>query len=103
MTGFTVTPDSLPPLADQLRQVATDLVAQWGPVREQSLAVHFGRGDDMVSPLIQISIQGAVALLDSCVSTSADALNGYATGLEKMAKTFGENEQNIVTLIKAKQ
>lgn len=100
MAGFTVDPDSFPPLAGQLRQAGEQLQAAWEPVMQQSRSVRFGRGDDVVSPLIQVSLQGAVALVDSCIKSSSDALNGYADGLEAMGKTYADTEQSTKTMMK---
>ncbi len=100
MTGFTVDPDTFGPLAGQLRQVADQLQTAWEPVRQQSLSVQFGRGDDVVSPLIQVSLQGAVSLVDSCLASSAKALHGYADGLEAMGKTYAEAEHGTTTMLK---
>jgi hypothetical protein len=61
--------------------------------------VQFGRGDDVLSPLIQVSIQGAVALVDSCMQTSATALSDYADGLAQMGKTYREVEDGTKTLM----
>jgi hypothetical protein len=101
MAGFTVDPDSFAPLGAQLRASGDQLQSSWEPVLEQSQSVRFGRGDDVVSPLIQVSIQGAVALVDSCVKSSVEALSGYADGLESMGRTYSDAEQGNKTLMKA--
>jgi hypothetical protein len=104
MSGeFTVSPESFSPVAGQLRQVSDQLQSSWAPVRSQSQSVHFGRGDDMVSPLIQVSLQGAIALVDSCITSSAKSLHGYADGLESMGKTYADAEQNNTALMTAKK
>ncbi len=103
MSGaFTVQPESFDPTAAQLRQVCDGLQAGWEPVRSESQAVKFGRGDDMVSPLIQVSLQGAVALVDSCISSSAKSLHGYADGLVSMGKTYADAEHTNNSLMTAK-
>lgn len=99
MTGFTVDPDSLPPLAARLRQAGEQLQAAWTPVRAQTAAVHFGRGDDVVSPLIKVSLEGAAGLVDSCIATSVAALGGYADGLESMARTYADAEERTTGVV----
>jgi hypothetical protein len=93
MAGFTVQPESLGPVAAQLRQAGEQLAASWQPVVSQSQSVRFGRGDDMVSPLIRVSLEGAMSIVDSCVKSCTTALGGYADGLESMAKTYSDAEQ----------
>ncbi|MGI8761256.1 MAG: hypothetical protein ACR2LF_08190 [Jatrophihabitantaceae bacterium] len=99
MGQFTVDPDSFGPLADQLRHSAADLETAWAPVLQQSQSLHFGRGDDLISPLIQVSIQGAVALVDSCMKSSAKALTGYAGGLQQMGATYRQAEEHTTSLL----
>lgn len=101
MSGFTVQPESLAPVAAQLRQAADQLEQAWAPVRSASQSVHFGGGTDMVSPLIQVSLQGAVSLVDSCLSSSASALRGYADGLEQMGRTYDGAELDNAALFRA--
>lgn len=98
--GFTAQPESFPPSAQQIRQAGQQLAAAWAPVKDQSESVPFGRGDDMVSPLIQVSLQGAIALVDSCVASSAKALAGYADGLQAMGETYTQAEQDTTTMLK---
>lgn len=98
-TEFTVDPDTFGPLAEQLRQAGNDLHSAWGPIMGQTQGVQFGRGDDVLSPLIQISLEGAVSLVDSCVTSSAEALSGYADGLDNMAKTFADVESDTTTMM----
>lgn len=100
MAGFTVDPDSFAPTAQQLRQAGSQLESSWGPVMNQSQSVHFGGGDDVLSPLIQVSLQGAVALVDSCIKSSVEALNGYADGLESMGKIYAAVEQGNKSMMK---
>lgn len=100
MTGFTVDPDTFGPVAEQIRQAGTQLPTAWEPVRAQSEAVQFGRGDDMISPLIQVSIQGAVSLVDRCIQTSATALSGYADGLDRMGDTYRDVETGTTHMMK---
>jgi hypothetical protein len=100
MAGFTVDPDSFAPLAAQLRQAADQLQSSWEPVKQQSGSVRFGRGDDVLSPLIQVSLEGAVSLVDSCLASSVDALHGYADGLESMGTTYADTEQGTTSMMK---
>ena len=92
MTGFTVDPSSFSPVAGQLRDVAGQLDTAWGPVKAQTQEVKFGRGDDPVSPLIQVSLQAAVQLVDSSITSSGTSLHSYAAGLLRMASTYHETE-----------
>ncbi len=103
MAGFTVSPESLGPVAAQLRQAGEQLDAGWQPVISQSRSVRFGRGDDVVSPLIQVSLEGAVSILDSCVKSCTTALSGYADGLESMAQTYSDAEQQTTGLLTPQQ
>jgi hypothetical protein len=100
VSGFTVSPESLGPVAAQLRQAGAQLEASWQPVVGQSQSVRFGRGDDVVSPLIQVSLEGAVSLVDSCIRSCTTALNGYADGLESMARTYTDAEQHTNVIFK---
>jgi hypothetical protein len=100
MAGFTVQPETFGPIADQMRQAGEQLQSSWEPVLGQSQSVPFGRGDDVVSPLIQVSLQGAVSLVDSCIKSCTDALNGYADGLESMARTYSDVEDQTNSMMK---
>lgn len=101
MSGFTVQPESFAPVAAQLREAAAQLQEAWAPVRSASQGVHYGAGTDLVSPLIQVSLQGAVSLVDSCLSSSASALHGYADGLEQMGRTYDGAELDNAALFRA--
>jgi hypothetical protein len=101
MPGFTVDPDSLPPLAARLRHAGDELQSSWEPVARQSQSVRFGRGDDVLSPLIQVSLEGAVSLVDSCIPSSVAALAGYADGLEAMGRTYAGAEQGTTAIMRA--
>lgn len=100
MTGFTADPESLSAAAQQMRQVAQQLVPAWQPVAQQTESVRFGEGYDIVSPLIQATLMGALQIVNSCVATSTDALNDYADGLESMAKTYGDTESGITAMLR---
>ncbi|GAB2467259.1 hypothetical protein [Jatrophihabitans fulvus] len=98
---FTVRPDSFPPSAQELRTAAQNLVAAWQPVAQQTQSVRFGAGYDMVSPLVQVSLQGALSLVDSCVQSSAEALGEFADGLESMGRIYDSVEQDTTALMTA--
>jgi uncharacterized protein YukE len=92
---FSVQPDSFTPAANQLRGVAEQIVSAWEPVREQSAAVRFGRGDDVLSPLVQVSLEAAMSLVDETMNTCSQALADYADGLEDMGKTYQDTDDLI--------
>jgi hypothetical protein len=101
VTGFTVSPETFAPVSAQLRQAADQLQSAWSPVRGASQSVHYGSGTDMVSPLIQTSLNAAVQLVDSCVSTSMRALHGFADGLDSMSRTYSGTEQGNTEMFHA--
>jgi hypothetical protein len=98
--GFSVQPESFAPAAQQLSSAAEQLLSQWAPLRAQTEAVRFGRGDDPVSPLIQVSLAGAVSLVENCMSSTAKVLGQVATGLEKMGKNYQEVEEGTDAAIR---
>jgi len=100
MSGFTVSPESFAPVAAQLRAAAEDVATAWTPVRGASQQVHCG-STDQVSPLIQVSLQAAVSLVDSCLSSAATALHGYADGLEQMGRSYDSAEAETSALFRA--
>jgi hypothetical protein len=90
---FQVQPSTFAPAAAQLRQVAQQLVTMWEPVKQQTGEVKFGRGDDMLSPLIQVSLEGATMLVDDCIQTSSQVLSAFGDGLEAMGANYQEAEE----------
>lgn len=100
MTGFTVQPETLSSAAAQMRDVARQLAPAWQPVAHQTESVKFGRGDDVVSPLIQASLMGALQIVNSCITTSTQALDDYAAGLDAMAKTYASTETSNQSMFK---
>ena len=100
MSGFTVQPESFAPVAAQLRAAADGVTSAWAPVRGSSQAVRCG-STDQVSPLIQVSLQAAVSLVDSCLSSAAAALHGYADGLEHMGRSYDGAEVETSALFRA--
>ena len=102
MSGeFQVRPSTFAPAAAQLRQVAQQLVTMWEPVKQQSGEVKFGRGDDILSPLIQVSLEGAVMLVDDCIQSSAEVLSAFGDGLEAMGINYQEAEQGTDELMQS--
>lgn len=99
MAGFQVTPESFAPVAGQMRDVANQLIQAWQPVATQSQGVQFGRGDDIVSPLIQVSLQGAVALVNSSINSAAEALGSYADGLDAVGQLYLDTEQGTTSML----
>jgi hypothetical protein len=73
----------------------------WEPVRQQSGEVKFGRGDDVLSPLIQLSLEGAVMLVDDCINSSAEVLSAFGDGLEQMGATYSDAEQGSDELMQS--
>lgn len=102
-SGFTVDPDSFEPVAGQLRAVAGQLDSEWAPVKAQTQEVKFGRGDDPVSPLIQVSLQAAIELVDSSVTSSSKALHSYADGLQRMGRTYHDTESSTTQMMSGGQ
>lgn len=103
MSGFSVEPASFSPAAQEFRAVAQRLTQLWEPVRAQSAAVRFGRGDDILGPLIQVSLAGAVALVEECLSSCAEALGDYADGLELMGRRYQESDDAATDLFRARE
>jgi hypothetical protein len=93
--GFSAAPDSFPNAANRLRVVAQGVLDAWAPARQHTLGVRFGRGDDLLSPLIQVSLSSAVRLIDSSLSTSAQALAEAADALEQMGATYQEADLGV--------
>jgi len=93
--GFSAVPDSFPNAATRLRAVAQGVLDAWAPARAQTLGVRFGRGDDLLSPLIQVSLSSAVRLIDSSLATSAQALADTADALEQMGATYQDADLGV--------
>jgi len=101
MAGFSVNPDDLHTAGDTLVQAGGDLHQQWQQLKAQTMAIHFGQ-TDMVAPLIQMTLMGAVAIADSCFGTSHEALGSYSDGLRTMAKHYEDAEDQTMSLFTAK-
>jgi len=93
--GFHVVPASFPVAANGLRDVAQGILDAWSPVREQTAAVRFGRGDDLLSPLIQVSLTSAVGLIDASMSTTAQHLAEAADALEVMGRRYEQVDADV--------
>lgn len=93
--GFTAVPESFPVAADTLRRVAAGVVEAWAPVREQTLAVHYGRGDDVLSPLVQLTLSSAADLVGRSVATTAVHLTEAADALEQMGATYAATDEGV--------
>ena len=48
---------------------------------------------------VELGRKGAMALVDSCLQTSGEALADYADGLDAMAKTYSETEQTTTSMM----
>jgi hypothetical protein len=55
---------------------------------------------DMVAPLIQMTLMGAVAVADSCFGSSHEALGSHADGLHNMAKQYQTTEDDTSAMFK---
>lgn len=93
--GFQVAPESFPAAANRMRDVAQGIIDAWAPVRGQTTAIRYGRGDDLLSPLIQVSLSSAVGLIDRCVSTTAQHLSEAADALEVMGKQYEQSDAGV--------
>lgn len=93
--GFQVVPESFPTAANRMREVAQGVVDAWAPVRAQTTAIRYGRGDDLLSPLIEVSLSSAVGLIDGCVSTTAQHLAEAADALEVMGKQYEQSDAGV--------
>ena len=93
--GFTAVPESFPVAADELRRVAAGVVDAWTPVREQTLGVHYGRGDDLLSPLVQVTLGSAAGLVERSVATTVDHLLEAADALETMGTTYARTDDGV--------
>ncbi|HYU65643.1 MAG TPA: hypothetical protein VEK09_02730 [Jatrophihabitantaceae bacterium] len=100
MAGFLVNPDDFHTTGDALVQAGGDLHQQWEQLKAQTMGIKFGQ-TDMVAPLIQMTLMGAIAVADSCFGTSHQALGTYSDGLHTMAKHYQDAEENSATLFKA--
>jgi hypothetical protein len=98
--GFTITPDDLHTAGAGLEQAGADLHDQWQQLKARTLAITYG-STDMVSPLIQMTMMGAVLIADSCFGSSKDALGDHAAALRAAAGHYADAEQSNSALFKA--
>jgi uncharacterized protein YukE len=100
VTGFQITPDHLTTAGSAMDQAGGDLHAQWQQLKQRTVAIRCGT-TDTVSPLIQMTLLGAVAIADSCFGTSKDALSSHRDALANAAKQYGDAEDSTTALFKA--
>lgn len=98
--GFQITPDDLHQTGAAMEQAGGDLHTQWQVLKQQTASIKFGT-TDMVSPLIQMTLMGAVAIADSCFGSSKDALAGHADALRSAAGHYADAESNTTGLFNA--
>lgn len=91
MTGFSVTPDDFHTTGASMQQAGEDLHGQWQQLKAETQAIKFG-STDMVSPLIQMTLMGAVAIADSCFGTSKGALDSHSEALRNAAGHYSDAE-----------
>jgi uncharacterized protein YukE len=99
-SGYSVTPDDLHAAGAAMDQAGGNLHAQWEQLKAQTMAIQFGQ-TDVVAPLIQMTLMGAVAVADSCFGSSHDALGSHADGLRKMATQYQSTEDDTSSMFKA--
>lgn len=100
MSVLQVNPDDFHATGRALDAAGGDLHEQWQQLKQQTMAIHFGE-TDMVAPLIKMTLLGAVAIADSCFSSSRDALGSHADGLRSMADTYRNSEADTKAMFKA--
>jgi hypothetical protein len=100
MAGFTIQPDDLHTTGQALDQAGGDLHTQWQQLKAQTLAIRYG-STDAISPLIQMTMLGAVAIADSCFGSSRDAMSGHAQALRSAAQHYTDAEASSSALFSA--
>lgn len=100
MSGFRVDPDDFHAAAGALEQSGADLHEQWQQLKQETMSIRFGE-TDMVAPLIQMTLMGAVMIADSCFGTSKDALTGHSGALRSAATQYASAEETSTALFKA--
>ena len=100
MAGFTIQPDDLHAAGKALDQAGTDLHGQWQQLKARTMAIKYG-STDTISPLIQLTMMGAVAIADSCFGSSRDALGSHADALRSAAQHYTDAETNSRALFSA--
>jgi len=99
MTGFSVDPEQLRAAGKTMDQAGTDLHAQWQQLKARTESIHFGT-TDTVSPLIQMTLMGAVAIADSCFGTSKDAMTSHSDALHSAAGHYENAETQTASMFK---
>jgi len=99
MTGFSIDPDHLRTAGKAMDQAGGDLHAQWQQLKARSQAIKFGT-TDTVSPLIQMTLMGAVAIADSCFGTSKDAMTSHSDALHRSAQHYQDAETQNASMLK---
>ncbi len=100
MAGFTIQPDDLHTTGQALDQAGGDLHSQWQQLKARTLSIQYG-STDSISPLIQMTMLGAVAIADSCFGSSREAMSSHATALRSAAQHYTEAEANSSALFSA--
>jgi hypothetical protein len=95
--GFQIDPEALHTTGAAMEQAGGDLHSQWEALKQQTTSIKFGT-TDMVAPLIQMTLMGAVAIADSCFGSSKDALGGHADALRNAAGHYADAESNTTSL-----
>jgi uncharacterized protein YukE len=100
MGEFTVRPEDLQTAGKAMDAAGGDLHQQWQQLKAATSAIKFG-STDMVSPLIQMTLMGAVAIADSCFGSSKDALTNHSDALHNAAQHYSDAEASSAALFKA--
>jgi uncharacterized protein YukE len=100
MGEFTVRPEDLQTAGKSMDAAGGDLHQQWQQLKAATQAISFG-STDTVSPLIQMTLMGAVAIADSCFGTSKDSLTGHSEALHSAAQHYADAEAKSAALFKA--
>ncbi|WP_375498906.1 hypothetical protein [uncultured Jatrophihabitans sp.] len=100
MPGFTVRPDDLHRAGQALEQSGRDLHEQWQALKARTQSIKFGT-TDTVSPLIQMTLMGAVLIADDCFGSSKGALTNHAAALQNAAGHYSNAEATNVGLFGA--
>jgi len=100
MTGFTIDPEHLRAAGKSMSQAGEDLHQQWQQLKAKTEAIKFGT-TDTVSPVIQMTLMGAVAIADSCFGTSKDAMGSHSDALHSAAGHYADAETQVTSMFKA--
>jgi hypothetical protein len=100
MPGFTIQPDDLHAAGQSLEQAGGDLHEQWQALKARTQSIKFG-STDTVSPLIQMTLMGAVLIADDCFGSSKNALANHSTALRNAATHYADAETKNAGMFKA--